>query len=160
MTTIDAARDDPVGLTWHARSNGDSRLDVTFCGALDLSVIEESAAGLQEPLEGAEQTIVFDLGELSFADSTGLRFLIDTKRRAEALGKRLLLGPVSAPVLKLFELSGLTNWFDYAEGHTPDRAPCPLCDGEQLVGVRRCVRCGAALGDHGATMRPGDQVGI
>ena len=160
MTTVDAARDDPAGLTWRARSNGDSRLEVSFCGELDLSVIEESAAGLQEPLAGAEQTIVFDLGELSFVDSTGLRFLIDTKRHAESLGKRLLLGAVSAPVLKLFELAGLTNWFDYEEGHTPGRTPCPVCDGEQLVGAKRCVRCGAALGDHGAAVRPADQLGI
>jgi anti-anti-sigma factor len=151
---VDPARDASSGLTWLAASDGDTRLVVTFEGELDLAVIEECSAGLEEPLAGAERTIVFDLGGLSFADSTGLRFLIDTKRRTESLGKRLLLGEVSAPLLKLFELAGLTNWFDYADGHLPDRMPCPLCDGEQLVGATRCVRCGAALGDHGTAVGP------
>jgi anti-anti-sigma factor len=146
MTQVDAARDVPSGLTWLAEEGPGSQLLVRFAGELDLSVIDECAAGLAEPLAGAERTIVFDLGELSFADSTGLRFLIDTKRQIESMGKRLLLAHPPTGVLKLFELAGLTNWFDYADGHEPQRTPCPLCDGDQLVGVTRCVRCGAALG--------------
>jgi anti-anti-sigma factor len=156
MTKLDDARRDPVaGLTWRAETNDGTRLDVSFRGELDLSVIEECSAGLVEPLTGAEDMIVFDLGELSFADSTGLRFLIDTKRHVESSGKRLLLGPVSTPVLKLFELAGLTNWFDYTDGHEPPRDACPVCGGEQLVGVKRCVRCGAALRGNGTAMGPG-----
>jgi stage II sporulation protein AA (anti-sigma F factor antagonist) len=143
-------------LTWRAATNGGARLDVSFHGELDLSVTEECSAGLLEPLAGAERTIVFDLGGLSFADSMGLRFLIDTKRQLESMGKRLLLGSVSAPVLKLFELAGLTQWFEYAEGHAPALVPCPMCEGDQIVGAVRCVRCGAALGrsDDGSAVRP------
>jgi anti-anti-sigma factor len=158
--TVDAVRDVPSGLSWRAEPDGGSRLEVRFCGELDLAVIDECAAGLCEPLAGAERTIVFDLDELSFADSTGLRFLIDTKRNLEAMGKRLLLARVPVGVLKLFELAGLTNWFGYTTGQEPQRVPCPVCEGEQLVGITRCVRCGAALGDHGSAMRPRDELGI
>lgn len=103
------------GLSWSARSDG-AVLTVSFIGDLDMAVVGECAAGLEEPLAGAERVIVIDLSRLAFADSTALRFLIDTKRLMEMKGKRLLLGGTSPAVTRLLEASKLTTWFDRADG--------------------------------------------
>jgi anti-anti-sigma factor len=136
---IDATR-----FNWIAESEGDT-LVVSFHGELDLAVADECRVALAEPLVGPERLVVLDLSDLAFVDSTGLRLLVDTRLNAEARGKRLKLGPVSAPVLKLFEVTGLTSWFDYAPGCAPRREACSVCDGEILSGARRCPRCGCAL---------------
>ena len=143
MTLTDTRPGDPA-FTWTAEETG-STLVVRFKGELDLAVVDECAAGLEEPLEGPEQSIVLDLGDLTFADSTGLRFLIDTKRRAEARGKALLLSNVSDPMLKLFDVTGLTAWFDYADGSKPTQWFCPVCDRPMHHAGVRCAHCGAVL---------------
>lgn len=132
------------GFSWIAEETGPTLL-VRFKGELDLAVVDECAAGLEEPLDGPEESIVLDLGDLTFADSTGLRFLIDTKRRAESRGKRLLLSRVSGPMLKLFDVTGLTSWFDYADGSRPRHVLCPVCDRPMHHDANRCPHCGAAL---------------
>jgi anti-anti-sigma factor len=144
MAQLDVRRDEEPGFSWLAEESG-SMLSVSFRGALDLAVIDECRDGLEEPLAGPEQVILLDLGELTFADSTGLRFLIDTKRRTEAAGKRLLLGRVSPPVLKLLEMAGLTSWFEYLDGLAPRRTLCPICNADLLTESNRCANCGAAL---------------
>ena len=138
------SRPEPATFTWIAEPI-DQTLVISFRGELDLAVIDECRDGLAEPLTGPERIVLFDLGGVTFADSTGLRLLIDVKRRADADGKRLLLTRVSAPILKLFEMTGLTSWFDYLEGHAPPLIDCPLCDGRIVPDSRRCPRCGCAL---------------
>ncbi len=143
MTLTEVRSGDPA-FTWIAEEK-DETLVVRFRGELDLAVVDECAAGLEEPLNGPEQDIVLDLGELTFADSTGLRFLIDTKRRVESHGKRLVLSGVSEPMLKLFDVTGLTSWFDYADGSRPLASLCPVCDRPIHHDGSRCPHCGAAL---------------
>ena len=143
MTLTDVRSGEP-GFSWIAEETG-PMLVVRFKGELDLAVVDECAAGLEEPLDGPEESIMLDLGDLTFADSTGLRFLIDTKRRAESRGKRLLLSRVSDPMLKLFDVTGLTSWFDYADGSRPEQTLCPVCDRAMHHDGSRCPHCGAVL---------------
>jgi anti-anti-sigma factor len=143
MTLAEVRSGEPA-FTWIAEES-DSTLFVRFKGELDLAVVDECAAGLDEPLMGPEASVVLDLGQLTFADSTGLRFLIDTKRRAESRGKRLLLSEVSEPMLKLFDVTGLTSWFEYADGSSPQGSPCPVCDRSMHHDGARCPHCGAVL---------------
>ena len=135
---------DAAPFTWIAESEGDT-LIVSFHGDLDISVADECRVALAEPLRGPERVVVLELSDLQFVDSTGLRLLIDTRLSVDALGKRLVLGGVSTPVLKLFEVTGITAWFDYMHGCAPTRDACSVCDGEIVRGARRCPWCGSAL---------------
>lgn len=94
-------------------------LHITFSGELDLANVEECTAGLHEPLTGPAPLIVLELGDLEFADSTALRMLIDMKRNAEGAGKRLVIDGISPAVLRLFDASGMTEWFEYVAGQAP-----------------------------------------
>lgn len=52
--------------------------------------------------------IDIDMGGVEFMDSSGLRVVIDVHQRAESAGRRLVIHQPSAPVVRLFEISGLT----------------------------------------------------
>ncbi len=97
-------------LVWHAEAVG-STLNVEFSGALDVAVLTECVHGLAEPLGGPERKVAFDVSELTFADSSALRFLLDTKERCESSGKRFVLKGDSRALSRLLEVSGLSEQF-------------------------------------------------
>jgi len=97
-------------LVWRAEAVG-SKLNVRFAGALDIAVLTECVTALAEPLAGPEMTVEFDVGELTFADSSALRFLLDTKQACEAAGKRFVLVGESRALERLLEVSGLSDHF-------------------------------------------------
>lgn len=53
-----------------------------------------------------------DVRELTFVDSTGLRGLIEARKRADTLGIRLSLVGVQPPFRRLLEITNLADWFD------------------------------------------------
>lgn len=119
-----------------------SVLNVRMRGELDLAVVEECRLGLEEPLRGPGRIVVFDVGGVTFADSTGLSLLIQTHRTIDANGGRMLLARVSRPVLRLLEASGTTSFFEYLDGRLTE-ATCPVCDGLVPHDVDVCPSCGA-----------------
>lgn len=69
----------------------------------------------------AELTV--DCGDLTFADSTGLRFLIKARRRQQEGGGHLKLIEVREQLRRLLEITGLLEVFDvHLEGQDPARA--------------------------------------
>ena len=115
MSTLSKQQQQPVPpLTWRAAADG-STLTVRFSGALDIAVLTECVTGLAEPLAGPERTVEFDVSELTFADSSALRFLLDTKQQCEAESKAFRLVGESRALDRLLEVSGLSDWF--MDGH-------------------------------------------
>ena len=110
MTQIQDLSTQPT-FSWAAEAQGDA-LRVAFKGDLDIATVEECRMSLEEPLSGPELAINLDLSELEFADSSGLHYIITMQRQLEAAGKRLVLTAISVPVLRLFDISGMTSWFD------------------------------------------------
>lgn len=105
------AKDRVSPLVWQAQANGRT-LTVCFEGALDIAVLNECVIGLAEPLAGPEGTIEFDVSGLTFADSTALRFLLDTKQQCEGAGKRFVVTGDSPALSRVLEVSGLAEWFE------------------------------------------------
>lgn len=91
----------PTPFSVDVHRDGD-RTIVTPHGELDLATVGELDGSLR-PVTG---TIVIDLRELSFVDSTGLRLLLEQTRRADAT---VQLVDGSAPISRLFELTGLRD---------------------------------------------------
>lgn len=134
----------PRTFTWTANTV-DGTLHLAFSGDLDIAVANHCRYGLTDPLSGPERNTVLDLSRLTFIDSTGLRLLIDLKRTREAKGGKLILSSVSQPARRLFDLTGMTTWFDYVDGHSPDVSYCPVCDATLCTTATRCAHCGSAL---------------
>lgn len=132
-----------AGLNWLVtRQHG--LVTVALSGEFDLATSEtlsEAAASLLA--EGS--TLVFDLGDLEFMDSTGLRFLGRLKKEADAEGSRFLLSRISQPVRRILHVAGLLDYFDYIEGLPPDERLCRTCDSWVPASASQCVHCGASL---------------
>jgi anti-sigma B factor antagonist len=64
-----------------------------------------------DTLPAGTDDIVFDMAEVTFADSSGLRVLLDVHQRATEASRQLILLRPSDPVIKLLEASGLSDHF-------------------------------------------------
>jgi anti-sigma B factor antagonist len=93
---------------------------VRLVGELDLS----QADHVSEELARAEATepavLVIDLRGVSFMDSTGLRLLLAALRRAEPVGRRLVLVRGQEQVRELFRVARLDDVFELVDD--PDEA--------------------------------------
>jgi anti-sigma B factor antagonist len=84
---------------------------VGVSGELDVAVIDRLQQRL-DSLARAGETVVLDLSELSFIDSSGLNVIVTTFRQAEREGWQLRVDPnMSAPVLRVVKLMGLDAVF-------------------------------------------------
>ncbi len=84
-------------------------------GEVDVASAPELKAALVALLEGPSAVeLVLDASGITHLDSTGLAVLIGVRRRLAA-GHRLLIAAPAEPVMRLFELTGMTGVFDVVE---------------------------------------------
>jgi len=95
-----------------ASEDGAAVLRIT--GDLDIAVEDDAAAAVAAVLatEPAPAHLVLDLSAVEFMDSSGLRALLRIHNRH---GDQVRLGPVSAVVERLLELTGTTDLFPLDE---------------------------------------------
>lgn len=84
---------------------------VAIRGELDLSVVESLRAELDGVLL-TDGDVVCDVSGLTFADSTGLRFLIDLKRAVEERGGEFRLREPSKELDRVLEVTGMRSFFN------------------------------------------------
>ena len=99
----------------------DGSVHIRLRGELDLN----TAPRVEEELRDAEgrgaTTIVLDLRELRFMDSTGLRLVIDADARARESGGRLLIVRGPDTVQRVFRVTRLEERLDMID--EPPRSP-------------------------------------
>lgn len=82
---------------------------VTVSGEIDLA----SAPKLEKALvEEADRTVIVDLSDVGFIDSTGLRSLMTARDTITEQGGRLMLVFDDGPVERILELTRLTDRFE------------------------------------------------
>ena len=83
---------------------------VALAGELDLSsalTFDDELRRIEEDAEAP--TLVLDLGELKFMDSTGLRLIVSAHQRAVRAGRRLAIVHASNAVRRIFRLTGMLD---------------------------------------------------
>ena len=95
-------------LSLETREEGE-QVRIALGGELDLS----SALTFDEEIRRAEErrphTIVLDLRELKFLDSTGLRLIVAAHKRARKRGHRFAVVQGCEAVQRIFRLAGVTD---------------------------------------------------
>ena len=81
---------------------------VALAGEIDLATCEELGAAI-EPLIEPDQTIVVDLSEVSFMDSSGLRVFLRARALLNDKGGTLVLRKPTEQVRRLFVAVGLDS---------------------------------------------------
>lgn len=84
---------------------------VTVSGEIDVATAPSLRDRLQSRVAGGDATIVVDLLGVSFLDSTALGVLVGALKRCREAGGDLRLVIAEPRLLKLFEITGLTDVF-------------------------------------------------
>lgn len=92
---------------------------VSLFGELDLDTVPDLNDVLGSALGTPATVVVVDCAGLDFCDSTGLNALLRAQARAEAQGSRIELARPRPLVLRMLELTGVTEAFTLR-----DTLPC------------------------------------
>ena len=100
------AKPSPGELSVDTASN-DGTIVVAVRGELDIASAPRFKLTLETAESGDVRLVIVDLAELQFIDSTGLRVLLDAKRRASAAGGDLRIVNARGEVRRLLEIAGV-----------------------------------------------------
>lgn len=98
----------------HVARDGDRAL-VRLIGELDLAAAEQAERAIALAERRHPPVIEVDLSTLAFMDSTGLRLILQARRRAREEGRRLLLRRGPQAVQRVFEATALLTLFDFVD---------------------------------------------
>lgn len=87
----------PEGERWRLR----------FVGGFDLAGLQAAETALAAALRERSPAIVIDLSDLTFIDSTGLRFAMDARALCSDAGRQLTIRPGGPAIRRVFELTRL-----------------------------------------------------
>ncbi len=93
-------------------SDGDRSARMVLHGEFDIASADDASRALQELLRRDLDAVVVDLSRLDFMDSTGVKFLVDGRDTARALGVRLTLVHGGGPVQRVLTVSGVMALFE------------------------------------------------
>jgi anti-anti-sigma factor len=92
------------------RTSGDAdRYVIQPRGELDLATRDELHEALMAALEGGAQTIVLDLSELKFIDSSGIKVINLGIRRASDRQRAFFLRRGPDHIQRIFDVTGITD---------------------------------------------------
>lgn len=81
---------------------------LVLVGEIDAHTAPDLAAHL-DPLPGTSGDVIVDLADVTFIDSSGLRVLVEAHHRSTAAERRFTLRSPSTAVIRLLEISGLSD---------------------------------------------------
>ena len=84
---------------------------VSVGGELDVATAPELRSRLEEAMDRSQGSLVVDLLEVTFIDSTALGVLIAVGKECESRGVALRLVITEQRILKVFEITGLSDVF-------------------------------------------------
>lgn len=95
-----------------ARENGAVLL--RGVGELDLAAVDLLERELTSAEQGGPEMIVFDLGRVTFVDSSGLRVILSAAARARESGRKFVAARPAGQVDRLLEITGSRTMLEIA----------------------------------------------
>lgn len=91
---------------------GGNVLIIELNGRLDALVSDKTAKYFEDSVSGNDKSILVDLKNLNYINSTGLRIFIITFKALKAKGKSLVICNLQNKIKEVFQHSGFDNFFD------------------------------------------------
>ncbi len=95
----------------HLYSNRNSRWEVKVIGEIDISTADEVKEKVNSLLDEREDSVLIDIADVDYIDSTGLGIFISLIKRLKSASKNLILLNPNRSIVKLFEITGLDQVF-------------------------------------------------
>ena len=89
----------------------DGHVELRLVGELDIGTAAQFAQVMEDSYDPSATTVVLELSELDFIDSTGLAQLVGALRRQRERGGDVVLQAPRANILRVLEIVGLTEVF-------------------------------------------------
>lgn len=86
---------------------------ISVSGRIDSSTADEFDASVASTLEDGQRNLIFDLSQVDFLSSAGLRILVTTRKEAMKGGGAVRLAQPSDRVKDTLEIAGLDVLFEY-----------------------------------------------
>ncbi|MGH9006687.1 MAG: STAS domain-containing protein [Acidimicrobiales bacterium] len=102
---MDELIDEPVATVLGSGAN--EEFVIALRGELDLSNVEAARAVVEAGVATGPARLVFEMGELTFMDSSGIALLVDATRELD----RVELRNLRAGVRRVLEITGLSGTF-------------------------------------------------
>jgi anti-sigma B factor antagonist len=90
---------------------GNDHSVVKVVGELDVATAPLLQARLESAIDRGNPVVVVDLLDVTFIDSTALGVLIGCLKQSKAIGATLRIVASAPRILKVFEITGLTELF-------------------------------------------------
>ena len=90
-------------------------LIIELKGRLDVHLSLEVEQEVSKLINSGEKNIIFDLKEVEYLSSSGLRIFISALRKLKIVGGVLKLVSMNESVKKIFDIVDLTDLFDIQE---------------------------------------------
>jgi anti-anti-sigma factor len=87
-------------------------------GEIDLATVAAVEDSLSAALSDGLETVVLDLGAVTFVDSTAINMILRAHARAKAQAKRFVVLPGPIEVQRVFELCSLLEVLPFAADHS------------------------------------------
>ena len=88
---------------------------IAVTGEIDVATAPQLREWLQRVIAQGESTVVLDLLGVTFLDSTALGVLVGALKRCREAGGDLYIVVADPRIMKIFEITGLTNVFTIAD---------------------------------------------
>jgi anti-sigma B factor antagonist len=88
---------------------------VAVSGEIDVATAPQLRECLHSVIARGESTVVLDLLGVTFLDSTALGVLVGALKRCRELGGELHVVVADPRIMKIFEITGLTNVFSIVD---------------------------------------------
>ena len=109
MTTPEEMMLEPLELDHRQDENG--REVVMVKGEIDVATSPALREELYATIDRGARTLVVDLSQLGFIDSSGLGVLVATLKHIRERDGELILSGLDHPAMRVFEITGLTELF-------------------------------------------------
>lgn len=87
-------------------------------GRLDAASVDKKKAALTRRIAGDSCSVVLNIRDVEFIDSTGLGFLVSLQQQVKAQGNQLVICEPTDQAQVLFELTRLNQIFDIYDSET------------------------------------------
>jgi anti-anti-sigma factor len=89
---------------------------ITAKGRIDSLSSSDIQNVFNELILSGERTILFDIAEVHYVSSAGLRVFISTQKALKKVGGEIILSGITKPVFEIFKMSGLVALFRMVAG--------------------------------------------